>query len=281
MIQNLKRKLQNNHGASMILVMSLLLFCVMVSSVIIAAASSGTSRNMRRVQQQQSYLAVCSATDLIVGELEDVKPFVVRKLDREYGCRDCVDLVNPASGEKIYWLDPTLIPNNMNKAYKIRIDSEHNPEQALPKVLPLDASADSFDKLLNRAASTVYGTSSPYEEEFTIYLEKVGSSEKDDRLPEVTCKLEMDEEYKVTIHVKAEGSDYAIRIETVPTIREAVSLHTSEEALRCTHTIYYKELVDGAFVDKEGELTITGETMATTTTISWSKPEVTKEVGVQ
>lgn len=66
----LKRKLKDNRGASMIIVLCLFLVCMMVSSIIIAAAVSGGSRNLRRTEQQRAYLAVVSAKDLFVDEIK-------------------------------------------------------------------------------------------------------------------------------------------------------------------------------------------------------------------
>lgn len=277
MIHNIKLKMKNTHGASMILVMSLLLFCIMVSSVIIAAASSGASRSLRRTQQQRAYLAVSSAADLLVEELEDVKPFIGRKLDKEYGCRYCTVSAGTKNGKQLYELDSALIPNHSNAAYKILIDPAHDPLGTEYVVVALDGTADAFDKLVNRAATFVQKQNATYEEEFSIYLEEPSSSSKDERLPEVTCKLEMDTEYNLTISVKAEDSDYMVEITSAATVKKNNPLFTSaEDVFSCQHTIYYKELVNGSFQDKEAVLEIAGDVTTTTTTVNWNQPKITK-----
>lgn len=71
MREQVKKKLQNQRGASIIITMVLFLLCVMVSSVIIAAAASGSSRNVERTERERAYLSVTSAANVLVDEFEN------------------------------------------------------------------------------------------------------------------------------------------------------------------------------------------------------------------
>lgn len=69
MIHSLKRKLNSQRGASMLLALLFLLICVMVSASILMAAVSNTGKHRSNMEEHQTYLALSSAVSLICDEL--------------------------------------------------------------------------------------------------------------------------------------------------------------------------------------------------------------------
>lgn len=74
-MNQIKKKLHSNAGASVILALALTLICIMVASVIIAAAASGAGRNATEKGRQQTYLAVTSAAQYIADNLNSANDF--------------------------------------------------------------------------------------------------------------------------------------------------------------------------------------------------------------
>lgn len=194
----IQRKLQSNRGASMILVLTLFLVCVMVSSVILAAASSGVSRNAQRAKQQNGYLAVSSATDLIIEELEVMGVYVGKNVVGRYGCQDCtVEGYIEYGGQMISGvrLDAEYTTNPADKDYVSNpLDDGHMLIQKShePYVFAVtDAEKTTLDGLLGemfqRGCTQVFATGMDYSEKITIAL-----SQSDARLPDVQCLFTMD-----------------------------------------------------------------------------------------
>ena len=69
-MQRIRRKLQSNSGASMLMALLLMLVGVVTSAVIIAAAINAALFVKEEKNQMQAYLTVSSAAQLISGELE-------------------------------------------------------------------------------------------------------------------------------------------------------------------------------------------------------------------
>jgi uncharacterized protein YlxP (DUF503 family) len=72
-MQNIRKKLHSNSGASMIMALLLMLVGVVTSAVIIAAALNAVLSVKEDRAQQQAYLTVSSAAELIRDELEEGK----------------------------------------------------------------------------------------------------------------------------------------------------------------------------------------------------------------
>lgn len=69
----LRRKLKSSTGASMLLGLLFLLFCLTVGAVVLTAASVSAGRTARNRQVQQNYLAVQSAANLLMDDMEDME----------------------------------------------------------------------------------------------------------------------------------------------------------------------------------------------------------------
>ena len=67
------QKLRSSTGVSMLLGLLFLLFCLTVGAVVLTAASVSVGRTQRNRQAQQNYLAVESATHLLMDDMADME----------------------------------------------------------------------------------------------------------------------------------------------------------------------------------------------------------------
>lgn len=280
----LQKKLNSKRGASMILVLSLFLICVMVSAVIITAASSGVSRNAQRVEQQNGYLAISSASDLIIGELETLGVYAGQNISGKYGCQDCTvaGYINYNSTQiSGYRLDAEYTSNPLNKDYvsnplddgHLLIKINHDPYVFAVKDGDNTTLDGVFAGAFERGCTQVFTLGVPYTETMKIAL-----VEEDDRLPDVTCKFTMDENYDVKFLLTTENSDYAISISCISDVK--ISDITETVVTTDEHTIYYKRFDEstGSYYSVREEWKIPIEVTTTTTEISWGGPMIEKEV---
>ncbi len=71
-MQAIRRKLNSQRGASMLMALLLMLVGIMVSAVIISAATSAAVNKRSEKEQQQAYLAVSSAAELVRDDFQSV-----------------------------------------------------------------------------------------------------------------------------------------------------------------------------------------------------------------
>lgn len=71
-MQTIRRKLNSQRGASMLMALLLMLVGIMVSAVIISAATSAAVNKRSEKEQQQAYLAVSSAAELVRGDFQSL-----------------------------------------------------------------------------------------------------------------------------------------------------------------------------------------------------------------
>lgn len=275
-----KNKLKSNRGASMLLALALFLICTMVSSVIIAAAASGASRNTYRAEQQQAYLAINSATDLLVESMTDMGSFVGVCVDRHYGCEECTI---PATIEffykdvKGYRLDMSLIPNVLDEAHLVILEGKH-PDTG--KKWAVDESTNLtglLGNLMTRAAAHVHQKGTTYTEQFELNLQNT-TGQKETRMPTVYCDFTMSSNYSTSIRVSTAGSAYSIYIRNKA--QKVIPDPVVNTDFGCSHTVYYKEYTQtGAFEDRKvDEWKIAGKETTTITRVSWDTPKVEKGV---
>lgn len=69
MIRGMRRKLNNQNGASLLLALLFLLICVMVSASILMASVSNAGKHSSNLEEHQTYLALSSAVSLLCDEL--------------------------------------------------------------------------------------------------------------------------------------------------------------------------------------------------------------------
>lgn len=280
----LQKKLNSKRGASMILVLSLFLICVMVSSVILAAASAGVSRNAQRVEQQNGYLAISSASSLVIEELKTLGVYAGKNITGKYGCQDC----NIAgyiyyNGTQIsgYRLDAEYTSNPMDKDYvsnplddgHLLIKIDHDPYVFAVKDGDNTTLSGIFAGSFERGCTQVFTLGAPYTETLKIALR-----ESDARLPDVTCRFTMDTDYNVKFVLTTENSAYAVSISCVADVKVSNITETTDSTDE--HKIYYKKFIegDGIYETREETWTIPIEVTTVTTEISWGGPRVEKEV---
>lgn len=277
----LHKKMNSKRGASMILVLSLFLICVMVSSVILAAASSGISRNAQRAKQQRGYLAISSATDLIIEELKVTGEYSGKNISYRYGCKDCT-------------IPATIYDNDGTPISGVRLESEYikmgqgvdpyddghviadaNKEHAAEVTIENDTASlkGVFAGVFKRACEKVFSVGYPYQETITIALDQT-----DDRLPKVICHFEMDEEYNVNFLLTTEESDYAVSISCAAHMES--SNDTDKEESGDEHLVYFKKFdrQTGTYETKSATWPIPIERTTITTRVTWGGPKVVKEV---
>ena len=286
MVHTLKKKLNSNRGASMILVLALFLICIMVSSVIIASAASGISRNAQREKQQQGYLAISSAVDLLREELENLNDngvYVGSCRTKRYGCQDCTIAASMYYfGGTVdgYRLDASYIQEPLDDGHLL-IDTPHREGEEV-KGTDSNSTALSgiFGDLFYRASEHVYEEGKAYREWITIDL-----ANKDERLPEVTCEFVMDYQYNMLFVLTTEQSSYSVRIEVnaqkVESTPSAMYITDPMDPEADIHKIYYKkyQASDGSFIDaKDEDFVIPVRITTVVTTVKWGKPVVEKGV---
>ena len=71
-MQAIRRKLNSQKGASMLMALLLMLVGIMVSAVIISAATSAAVNKRSEKEQQQAYLAVSSAAELVRDDFQSL-----------------------------------------------------------------------------------------------------------------------------------------------------------------------------------------------------------------
>lgn len=274
MQEAVKKKLKSNHGASMMLAMALFLVCTMVSAIIVSTAASGMSRNEKREAQQNAYLAVSSAADFLMGELEQVGTYVGITVKKEYGCRDCsIASTMQYFDEWVsgYRLDARFIQNPLDDGH-LMVPNSHD-------MVNEDRQTDVENTQLNgklgamflRGADKVYTSGMKYCEQMQIALQ-----ETDTPMPVVLCDVTMETDYDVTLVVYADGYDYAVTIslDGKAVLRDPISIPDNSDV----HTVYYKKFNEatGAFSDTKIQLEIPAQIITTSTDISWGTPTIEK-----
>lgn len=105
-VNRIRKKLQSNSGASVMIALGLFLICIMISSVVVTAAASGSSRNRKdRIEQQREYLSISSAAQTVMDEINKLTQYVGRETDSDYACNDFCSNFNVAEAETITYLD--------------------------------------------------------------------------------------------------------------------------------------------------------------------------------
>ena len=227
----IKQKLNNNAGASMILALALLLVCVVVSSMVVSTAASGLNRTEKRVTQQQEYLAVSSAATLIAEELKSAgiggtlvvyEPLCwsYYRPDWEVGSETvmvdgvpyCKYPKEPFPVELVQDVIHFLLEE---EAYLEAGDVREFFCPIKRKFTVTTESTGSFGDLLQEACEYVVGKTDVYEKEFSMFTYLSDNPNAlDERLPEVQCKFVMDTEFGIQVHVFVKESeaksDYAM-----------------------------------------------------------------------
>jgi len=310
-MNQIKKKLQSNAGASIILAMTLLLICVMVSSVIVAAAASGASRNNENeLRKQQEYLAITSAAQYIADNLNPSgnNTFCGVQLRQENPCNkyksyDRMNVQVDGTYVSAYAIPtPYSSPEGaeLNTVEVLRFylceNTENTEETFCNTQLKKDALVEGnatafagiFGEMMQEAATAIYtwdetnvAHSRDFSKEFTMSVEDEEHI-RDNRIPEVKCTFKMDAEYQVKILVESnveesEASEYFLIVE-MPAFSPSEDPSGWKTTKSCKHQCFYE------YLDAEGntqfstekEYTFTHEVNHSTTTVTWGTPTISK-----
>ena len=291
----LKRKLNSDSGASMMLALAMLLICFMVSSVIVSAAVSGSSRMETRNAKQQDYLAVSSAAQYIAKNLN---PDGMGQFAGVY-----YSDMKPCMKYRNYAVTPNVeLEGQLVDAYKIPMPKEvvaelaNNTELDFESFYLLKGTQMSeeifcepspwvevdmtntefhgpFAELMIQAASQVYLQNTIYEHTFMLQIE-------DERIKDVTCEFVMDTNYNVsvTIHSTSGTSDYTMTVSMRMKSNELGETIVKEVSCSNEHTYFYQYWGDVGNIQTSSAATckFTHLVNNPTTIITWGIPEITK-----
>mgnify|MGYP003303392671 CR=1 FL=1 len=299
-MRTIKNKLKSNKGASVLIALGLFMICAMISSVVVVAAASGSSRNVQRIERQRAYLAVSSAAQVIMDELQDVKKYVGREEDRDFTCNSYEeDTIEYQKADNSYIeKNGYRIPNENFSLESVEgamdaliVDDicvdQSDVRDTYIKQDPTDPTKALATDLQGALGAMVQeGIEEIYKENATSYTKEFSVSLKntDERLAKVNCKYIMDEEYNIEIQVTIPDSDYAVTITLeAKTLAEekTVAAAGEEDSLVCNHLIYYKKPSGiNNYVLDETHMDIVGVRTIRSLTITWEKPQLVKGVTI-
>jgi len=317
-VNRIRKKLQSNSGASVMIALGLFLICIMISSVVVTAAASGSSRNVNRVEQQREYLSISSAAQTVMDELTKLTRYVGRETDTDYACNDycsnfkeeeAVTIEYLKDGETVEikgWKLPleNITIADVTGATDIMIpcegvvideDSENDRARYITKEEELDLTyvaglpddiirtelEGALADVVDKGMEKLYLTPPPhvaYEEKFTIGL---STATTNDNIKSVDCEFIMDTDYSITVKMTVPDSNYALTVfAKARTTEETIRITdgTGVDGLKCTHKVCYKYFDGGDFVYGEQEMELLGIREITTTTVTWDEPRLLKGI---
>ena len=238
-MNRIRKKLQSNSGASVMIALGLFLICTMISSVVITAAAGGSSRSREeRLEQQREYLSISSAAQTVMDEITKLKRYVGREIDSYHACNDYCngepvditydikvgDAVNTETvrGWRLPFTNVNLGENTEVTDVLIPQGSTIHPDQTSDnrkrypegdETLSDEAIGTELKGALagavENAVKELYernleGTEWEYKEDFTIQL---STPQEVDKIKPVKCEFIMDSQYNITIKLTIAGSE--------------------------------------------------------------------------
>lgn len=276
MFNNIKKKLQSNRGASMMMVLALFFVCVIVSSIIVFNASNGLSRTAQRTRQQRGYLAVSSAADFIAEEIRLDNAYVGISTTKKYGCDNCnipIELVYGGNLVSGFRLDPEYIGTHIGDGH-LMLEKNHidrGEQKATDSDSDHTYANGIIGEMLIRAAEHVYLYETEYEESLILAL-------ADERMPDVNCKFTMDKEYNTRFVLATAESDYRLTVTSLAIIQDG-KVEPKEEDRVDPHMVYYKvfNMEKGTFEEVTLEdYNIPIDVTIISRKVTWNVPKVEK-----
>lgn len=173
-MQAIRRKLNSQRGASMLMALLLMLVGIMVSAVIISAATSAAVNKRSEKEQQQAYLAVSSAAELVrddfqslTGRYKDVTTTVTHADGTTTTTNDTIK-ATCAVGDMINDIGAWFIGKNMTspyantyaKTYTFSVDGYEDVSAEI--LVSVDTGSDGSSKVYNLAATFTNGADSEH-----------------------------------------------------------------------------------------------------------------------
>lgn len=182
-MQAIRRKLNSQRGASMLMALLLMLVGIMVSAVIISAATSAAVNKRSEKEQQQAYLAVSSAAELVrddfqspTGRYKDVTTTVTHTDGTTTTTKDTIK-ATCAVGDMINDIGAWFIDVNTTtpyvKTYTFSVDGYEDVSAEI--LVSIDTGSDGSSKVYNLTATFTNGVSSEHPCRMVLTMEgKVG-----------------------------------------------------------------------------------------------------------
>lgn len=170
-MQAIRRKLNSQRGASMLMALLLMLVGIMVSAVIISAATTSAAVNKRsEKEQQQAYLAVNSAAELVrddfqslTGRYKDVTTTVTHADGTTTTTNDTIkatcavgDMINDIGA----WFIDVNTTSTYAKTYTFSVDGYEDVSAEI--LVSVDTGSDGSSKVYNLAATFTNGADSEH-----------------------------------------------------------------------------------------------------------------------
>lgn len=168
-MQAIRRKLNSQRGASMLMALLLMLVGIMVSAVIISAATSAAVNKRSEKEQQQAYLAVSSAAELVrddfqslTGRYKDVTTTVTNADGTTTTTNDTIK-ATCAVGDMINDIGARFIDGNTSpytKTYTFSVDGYEDVSAEI--LVSVDTGSDGSSKVYNLTATFTNGVGSEH-----------------------------------------------------------------------------------------------------------------------
>ena len=153
-MQAIRRKLNSQRGASMLMALLLMLVGIMVSAVIISAATSAAVNKRSEKEQQQAYLAVSSAAELV---RDDFQSLTGRYKDDTIKATCAVgDMINDI-GARFIGVNTT---STYAKTYTFSVDGYEDVSAEI--LVSVDTGSDGSSKVYNLTATFTNGVDSEH-----------------------------------------------------------------------------------------------------------------------
>ena len=168
-MQAIRRKLNSQRGASMLMALLLMLVGIMVSVVISAATSAAVNKRSEK-EQQQAYLAVSSAAELVrddfqsfTGRYKDVTTTVTHADGTTTTTNDTIkatcavgDMINDIGA----WFIDVNTTSTYAKTYTFSVDGYEDVSAEI--LVSVDTGSDGSSKVYNLTATFTNGVDSEY-----------------------------------------------------------------------------------------------------------------------
>lgn len=173
-MQAIRRKLNSQRGASMLMALLLMLVGIMVSAVIISAATSAAVNKRSEKEQQQAYLAVSSAAELVrddfqslTGRYKDVTTTVTDTDGTTTTTNDTIkatcavgDMINDIGAWFIGKNTTSPYANTYAKTYTFSVDGYEDVSAEI--LVSVDTGSDGSSKVYNLTATFTNGVDSEH-----------------------------------------------------------------------------------------------------------------------
>lgn len=185
-MQAIRRKLNSQRGASMLMALLLMLVGIMVSAVIISAATSAAVNKRSEKEQQQAYLAVSSAAELVrddfqslTGRYKDVTTTVTQTDGTTTTTNDTIK-ATCAVGDMINDIGARFIGVNTTstyaKTYTFSVDGYEDVSAEI--LVSVGTGSDESSKVYNLTATFTNGVDSEHPCRMVLTMEGKLSEER-------------------------------------------------------------------------------------------------------